>query len=424
MDRIRIKDMIPRNIPSWILLCLAGYAVTCTISITLCEIFFTAALLFWVADAVMNKKNIRRELSFYLAVPIAVFSVIHILAAAAGIDPGNSLKDARKIYLILMFFLAANYLGDESNIKKITVAFAAGCAFTGVYAVITAIRKRYIGGDINFRAMSFSGNHMHLGGMMMMAVIMLSALFIYLIREKRDKRVLTVFIGLSLAISAVALAFTYTRSSWLAAAAGILLLTFVLDKRIFFAVLIMMLCCTFFLKDTSLGKRTAEISEKTLLNTGAERLRMWKSGLNIIKDHPLHGVGTANIGKIYPAYRDKNAFESNQAHLHNNIIQIAAIDGIFGAAAVMWIFIASWSAMAEAIKLTSGFSRYMLLSVLSLNVGFFINGIFEYNLFSSQVALIFWFFMGISAALIKNRAQASNAGKTERKNGDISMKRK
>ncbi|HPI03649.1 MAG TPA: hypothetical protein PKZ78_07410, partial [Candidatus Goldiibacteriota bacterium] len=56
------------------------------------------------------------------------------------------------------------------------------------------------------------------------------------------------------------------------------------------------------------------------------------------------------------------------------------------------------------IKLKGDEKQY-ILSILAVNVSFFINGLFEYNLFSSQVVLMYWFFMGISAALYGKKEQ-------------------
>ncbi|HPN65059.1 MAG TPA: hypothetical protein PK247_07625, partial [Candidatus Goldiibacteriota bacterium] len=118
-----------------IFLCLAAYSATCIISITLCEIFFVLALLLWAADAFAGGRKLSGEFNTYLTLPLAVFAVIHIIAAILGIDPANSIRDSRKLYLILMFFVAAKYLDSLEKIEKIVMFFAAGSLFIGAYAV-------------------------------------------------------------------------------------------------------------------------------------------------------------------------------------------------------------------------------------------------------------------------------------------------
>ena len=55
---------------------------------------------------------------------------------------------------------------------------------------------------------------------------------------------------------------------------------------------------------------------------------MMKSGLRIIKDDPLTGVGPDMIIQVYPHYRDKSAVNQLNPHLHNVPLQIAAERGL------------------------------------------------------------------------------------------------
>src|SRR5208337_4523761 len=153
------------NIKKYITYSLFLYAFVSTISITLAEIFFIAGLLLWAADSIINKKDIKKEFPVFISLPILFFVIVHFTAAVTGLDPMNSLKDFRKVYIFFILFLAGNYLKSGEDIKKTLDFFVAGAAIVGIYAVITTIKFRYIGHNPDFRASSFSGNHMHAGGM-------------------------------------------------------------------------------------------------------------------------------------------------------------------------------------------------------------------------------------------------------------------
>jgi O-antigen ligase len=200
---------------------------------------------------------------------------------------------------------------------------------------------------------------------------------------------------------------TFTRSSWIGAAIGVLLLVFMVDKRFFTVLVISALIVAGLSWKTSFMERFKDSFNLDKGNSQSERLLMWDSGLKMIHDRPWIGVGTGNVDKVYPKYISPSAIEPNAGHLHNNFIQIAVIDGLPGLAAFLWIFAAFWMELYKGIKnARNAVFRYVLMGALCVNVAFFINGFFEYNFFSSQVALIFWYLMGVAFAAIRLEQKA------------------
>ena len=64
---------------------------------------------------------------------------------------------------------------------------------------------------------------------------------------------------------------------------------------------------------------------------------MVRSGWEIIKDYPITGVGTGMIGQVYPRYRASESVFRNHQHLHNNLVQLAAENGIITLIAWLWL---------------------------------------------------------------------------------------
>lgn len=390
------------KLESFILYCIILYGVFSAISITIAEVFFIIGLLLWVIDTVTNKRDLKEYFRTSITIPLTVFLIIHILCAFFGIDKTANIIHLKKIYIILMFFLVSNYIKNAEDIKKVINAYIAGAIVVGIYAIITTIKYRYIDGNINFRAVSFSGNHMHAGGFLMMAVVVITAMLFYILKEKIKNYRLIIFYSLGFIVTLIALIFTFTRGSWFGAIAGIFILAFIFDKKYLFVVLISFVFIVFLLKDTYIAKRflsSFKIGGKTSVT---ERLYMWESGIKIIKDYPF-GIGTDSLLKIYPKYKNINAAEENQGHLHNNLLQIAVIDGIPGLIAFLWIFLNYWIVSYKGFIKSTGFIRDTILISFVISISFFINGFFEYNFMSSQVALMFWFLAGLGESCIKNR---------------------
>ncbi len=390
-----------KNLQNFILYCIILYGVFSAVSITIAEIFFILGLALWIIDFIKNRKNLKEQFNTSISIPLAVFLIIHALCAFFGVDRTANLIHLKKIYIFLMFFLVANYLKSPENVKKVINGYIAGATFVGIYAIIMTIKHRYLEGNADFRAVSFSGNYMHAGGFFMMASITTAAMVFYNLKERtKDYKIHLLYVSCFIIITA-ALVFTFTRGSWLGAISGILFLAFIFDKRYLLAMLVLFVIAAVLLKDTAIGKRFLSSFQPGRKTSASERLYMWESGLKIIRDYPF-GIGTDSLPKVYPKYKNKNAAEKNQGHLHNNIIMIAVIDGIPGLIAFLWIFVSLWSSLIRAVKKRSGFVKNIVLISLTVSVGFFINGFFEYNFMSSQVALMFWFLMGIAEACTKN----------------------
>jgi putative inorganic carbon (hco3(-)) transporter len=398
-----------KSIKDYILYSLIMYAFVSAMGITPAEVFLIIGLILWIADVWINRPSLKQQFSSPVTLPLAFFLLIHFIAAVFGIDILNSLKNFKQVYIILMFFLAANYAGGKKDISRAVNAFIAGAAVVGLWCIAMTIKNRYIGHDPDFRASSFSGNHMHAGGMLMMAVIVSASA---LLRDKKDgsgiKPVL--FHSFAFLLTAAGLLFTYTRGSWLGAGIGVFMAAVYYDKKIAAAAVIAALAFVLMFGHTSFAGRAISSFKAEPGTSAAERVSMWKSGLRIIRDHPALGIGTANLEKIYPKYRQPEAREPNAGHLHNNLIQIAVIDGLPGLGAFLWLFAAFWISMIrDLMKNKDGNRVFLLYTALCVNIAFFVNGFFEYNFFSTQPVLMFWFLMGLGFAGMKSRVQSGNS---------------
>ncbi|HRU39420.1 MAG TPA: O-antigen ligase family protein [Candidatus Goldiibacteriota bacterium] len=381
--------------------CLAGYAFASAISITMAEACLILGLIAWLASAVRERKSRTPRIAAQVTVALTVFLVIHFINAVFGIDPKSGIRDFGKAWIILTLFFACANSQNEKMRGIISTAFIIGAAFVGAYASINTIYHRYYLAEINFRASSFSGNHMHAGGMLMMAAVFTATMIASRVKFGMWRNRGTILLAAAFILISCGLLFTYTRGSWLGAACGLVIAALLTDKRILAAGVVAALLLVFLMRDTSFIKRAESGIKVKEKSSAGERLYMWQSGIQMIRDRPLIGIGTGNLEKIYPKYRKEGAMEQNAGHLHNNIIQVGVINGIPGILAFLWVFISIWAAFARALaaKPEQG-KATLILASLSVSAAFFVNGFFEYNLFSSQPAMMFWFLMGFGFSAV------------------------
>ena len=129
------------------------------------------------------------------------------------------------------------------------------------------------------------------------------------------------------------------------------------------------------------------------------RLRLWESALNMLRDHPIFGVGMDNF--LY-LYRDKYVLDEaiidlELSHPHNILLDFWLSLGVMGLVAIGWLlwrfFRKGWQAYREAL---SPNQRALALGILASMVGLVVHGLVDNSFFLVDLAVVFW----LSCALV------------------------
>ena len=148
----------------------------------------------------------------------------------------------------------------------------------------------------------------------------------------------------------VALVLTLSRNAWVGACAGIGTLFLLRDLRSVFRLAALLpvalgLLIAFapaaisdrFSSALSLKDAYGDSATSTsTVQSNRDRIAMIKSGIRIIKDNPLTGVGPDMVIQVYPGYREPTAVSQRNSHLHNVPLQIAAERGLPALAIWCW----------------------------------------------------------------------------------------
>ncbi len=134
-------------------------------------------------------------------------------------------------------------------------------------------------------------------------------------------------------------------------------------------------------------------------NTALLRLGYWISGLHMLGDNPITGVGLDNFGIAYPHYQILGAGDVKPAH--NDYLQMASETGIFGLLA----FLAFWgyfivhngrSILREEDRAT----RWFRAGVFAGVVGFLLHSFVDFNFYNPSLATVAFIFAGTTYALL------------------------
>jgi O-antigen ligase len=132
------------------------------------------------------------------------------------------------------------------------------------------------------------------------------------------------------------------------------------------------------------------------------RLEMWRGGWNMVKRHPITGVGDRGLEEISPNYYT-SADTLYFGHLHSNIPHMAAIWGVpgllFGQAFIfagLWHLVRRWRALrrqpggAAATPTMAGWT----LGAIAVWAGFYVAGFTDWYFGDAEPMLIYLAILG------------------------------
>ena len=186
-------------------------------------------------------------------------------------------------------------------------------------------------------------------------------------------------LGVGLLIT-FALLLTLTRSTWLGWSAAVFVLLMLKKTQIRYYVPAALLLFVSFMPLPLFSRLMSTFDMKQESNF--DRVRMLEAGVEIIKDHPVLGVGPANVKEVYSLYRKWDAPRSRPPHLHNNVIQLWAERGILGLFAYL-LFIALF--LRECARGRAGPQRMYADIGIGVTVALTVAGLFEFNWGDTEV---------------------------------------
>lgn len=344
--------------------------------IALSNIAGGVALLFWLKERPALDRRARAVL-----LPVGLYSLCVILAIAFSANPRGSLGGARELLTLLTLPLALSLVRGARDTRRIVdglIVMAAGSALWGLYQL-------FIGyGGIDQRIRGPFSHWMTFAGILLLADLLLISQLV------SGRGVKTAWRWVALALINVGLIGCLTRGAWIAAAMSIALVMLLRAPR-WLAVFAALLLALLLLSPTPVRDRALSIADMGNFSN-YDRLCMLEAGWRMVAERPVLGHGPEMVRERYPIYRHPTAPRNWVPHLHNNVVQIAAEEGVVAAAAFLWLMaVAAWTAfrhyrrerLSSRPAATSASDLY--LGALGALVAFNLAGMFEFNWGDTEV---------------------------------------
>ena len=349
-----------------------GVAGAVLFSIAVAQILLAVAIACWVAVIAIRRERVEVPAFFW---PLAAYAGITLVSAAFSFEPRVSLVDCKQLVLFLLVPVVYRFMTREraSTIITVILSFAAASAVFGIiqYATITL-------NPLSQRPHGTLGHYMTYSGLLMLVISVALARILF----GRSDRMWAAVVMPALAVAVVV---TLSRSAWVGACAAVALLLAMKDFRLL-AVLPIVAAVFFAAAPPAVMARFVSIFD-VRDPTNRDRLAMLREGEHMIAAHPLVGVGPNMVEVLYPEYRDPDAVEKINPHLHNVPVQIAAERGLPALAIWLWFVVAL--TVAAAKRFHAGGDRFLAAAALAATIAMLTAGLFEYNFGDSEFLMMF-----------------------------------
>ncbi len=334
-----------------------------------------------------------------IKLPLALFMLGTIVALIFSPDRAAGLVQIRKFYVFLELLIVFSCLRSMAWIRALFLTWAGLAGISGLRGMVQFAQKvhqaRLAGQDdysyyVGERITGFMSHWNTFSGQEMFALIMLASFLFFAVNTRRR---IWVWLLCGIIMGAAVL-LAETRAIWIGTAvAGVYLVWYWRRWLVLLAPVV--LVAGFFVSPPVIRERITSMVRPQRVDSNQFRIVTWRTGLNMIKAHPLLGLGPEGPRIHFDQYLPpdvKTKPEGSYIHLHNIYLEYAAERGIPTMLVLMWMMgMMLYDFWMGLRKLPPGRSnrRFLLHGGIAVVLATLAEGMAEYNLGDSEVLAMF-----------------------------------
>lgn len=299
-------------------------------------------------------------------------------------------------YFVLIIMLKLNYK-EEKYFKKIKFSYFSAVFVTCLIGIIQAVtgmglehKYFYVFNGVNKERIAATfGNPNSFAAFLVMSIF---PVIMFAIREKI--KALKVMYSVLFALILCNIVLTWSRNAIVGTAVGLVILAAMYSLK--FIILIGVLGgISYFIPQ--IHTRVKDIGNSSL---NESRLRLWKTAVKMIKDHPVFGVGNGNYISYYDEYVKRYselAYDGLTRYpVHNSYLKVESELGIPGGLTFAAVIITSLMKIYNTLKYSGSFiKKTFYTGFFASAVAFLFMNFSDNLLFVPKIAVFFWIFIGL-----------------------------
>lgn len=388
-----------RQVGMWLLLALIPlYLIQfkiLSIPTTLLEIFiYTAALIF----VVQNYKSLQQRIVETFQ-PIFLPTVLVFVGLVVGtiVTPdlrlGLGLFKGWFVDPVILYFLVINTI-DWQKVEHFVLALLIPTLPMSALAIWQAATGSFITADGRASSWFVSANYLS----MYLVPILLLGLMVLVSKN----RVYQTLATLAWLLGITALYFSFSYGGWLALiGAGVVGAAVYLCRYWRIWIWAGLILVVVFVSQLS-NDRFVQMLDLAKRSSASVRLQVWQTGLLMVKEHWLTGIGLGQFRDQYLSYASRlfnPPWESAILHAHNLFLQFAINLGLIGLTGFIWL-IANFFIWFQ--KNNSYLATVLIMAMSAV----LIHGLIDTTYWKNDLAALFW--VVIALAVLANRKLKTN----------------
>jgi O-antigen ligase len=351
---------------------LLAFVALLQFSIAAAQIVLTPTLLCWAAILVRRHE---RPMAPHFFLPLVAYAGWTLVATFFSFNFGISIVDDKQLVLFLIVPAVYELARGERASTVIDVLISAGAASAAIGIIQYGVLHY---NNLHQRPQGALTHYMTYSGILMLVIAVAAAKLIF---GNRDRT----WPALVMPALVVALAITFGRSAWVGACAAVGLLLVLRNFRLIVLLPVLVALMFAFAPDRINARMVSMFDMQD--PTVRDRMAMVRTGIAIIRDQPLTGIGPDMVPHKYAAFRDPSAVQATNPHLHNVPLQIAAERGLPAVAIWTWFVGVLVAGLWRLFR--AGPSRMLAAGSLAVVAGMLAAGMTEYNFGDSEFLMLF-----------------------------------
>jgi O-antigen ligase len=356
-------------------------------------------------------KVLKKEKPFTVTPAIAIFWVFMFLGLLSFFNT-VSLEDSldgmvKLLKFFLIFVVSGECIKDKKHFKIIAVSAACGITLTGIDGLWQLFSgKDFIHGNSLQEAVGVKRVTGPFPGCNAMGVYLagLTPFILGLALFSTRLRLKTIFFAASV-FGGIGAYLTFSRGALLGIIMAAIFLVIINKNKLMISLLIAMFLVFPFVIPKNVKDWAKSVNyNPVIMLTCQTRLSIYRNTLNMIRHHPLLGVGINTFSRNYGKYRlaevEANFQTADGYYAHNNFLHMAGETGLPSLAVFLAFLVIVFGSIWGSFKrISDPFLRACSISVFAALIAYLVNGFTETNLYYSRIVMIFWFLIGLGLAL-------------------------
>lgn len=353
--------------------------------------------------------------------PLIIFFLLTLTSLLVSPDPWGGHAQIRKFFVFLFIPLVYGVFEQQfSKIYYVVAGWALTAGASGVWGLVQFFLKYHhsevTGEDfytayVAARITGFESHWMTFGALQLGVLLFLLAQLFY------SDRLLPKLAYGSIAILSSAIVLGWTRSIWLAAVPSTFYLLWCWRPKFVWVLPALLVLIVAFAPGDTGDRLLSLINPHGETDSNEHRVVTFRTGVQMIKAHPVFGLGPEQISKQFNSYVPADIARplptGYYGHLHNIYLQYAAERGIPAMLVMMWLIgllLADCCRALRRLGRERSQERFILHGTIAFIMAVLVEGLFEFNLGDSEVLMMFVTVIGLAySAIAQVKLRSSGA---------------